>query len=59
MIEALGREMLPGVRAAAKAHVFPPPSYRDTRIVLAELGDDAVALGAAAHALQAVRTRQR
>jgi hypothetical protein len=49
--------MLAGVRAAAKAHVFPPPSFRDTRIVLAELGDDAVALGAAAYAHQAARRR--
>jgi glucokinase len=58
VMEALGREMLPRVRAAAKAHVFPPPSFRDTRIVLAQLGDDAVALGAVAFAQQ-VLSRSR
>jgi glucokinase len=50
VMEALGHEMLPIVRQAAKAHTFPPPSYKDTRIVLSALGDDAVALGAAAYA---------
>jgi glucokinase len=59
VIEALGKEMLPTVRAAAKVHVFPPPSFRDTRIVLARLGDDAVALGAVAYALQVVKPGKR
>jgi glucokinase len=50
VIEALGREMLPQVRKAVQAHVFPPTSFKDTRIVAAALGDDAVALGAVAYA---------
>lgn len=50
VMEALGRKLLPIVRQAAREHTFPPPSFRDTRIVLSELGDDAVALGAVAYA---------
>jgi glucokinase len=59
VIEALGKEMLPQVRRAAKEHVFPPPSFRDTRIVLSALGDDAVALGAAAYAFASLRPARR
>jgi len=50
--EALGRNLLPLVKAAAKKAVWPPASYKDTRIVLSALGDDAVALGALAYAHQ-------
>jgi glucokinase len=50
--EALGKNLLPLVKAAAKKAVWPPASYKDTRIVLSALGDDAVALGALAYAHQ-------
>lgn len=48
--EALGNKLLAQVKRSAKALTHPAPSYRDTRIVLAGLGDDAVALGAMVHA---------
>ncbi len=46
VFEALGEALLPTVRAAAAAHTHPPRSFADTSVVLAGLGDDAVALGA-------------
>jgi glucokinase len=51
IFEALGKDLIGIVRATAREHVFPPPSFRDTRIVLSRLGDDVVALGAVAYAL--------
>jgi glucokinase len=53
VFEALGTELLPLVESAAAAHTHPPGSFQDTRFVLAELGDDAVALGAMVHAREA------
>lgn len=50
VFDALGEELLPLVKEAAKEHAFPPPSYKDTSIELARLGDDAVALGAMTYA---------
>lgn len=50
VFEALGRDLIGIVRTTARDHVFPPPSFKDTRIVLSRLGDDAVALGAVAYA---------
>ncbi|MFW5856949.1 MAG: ROK family protein [Planctomycetota bacterium] len=54
VFEALGDELLPLVEAAAAAHTHPPVSYRDTRLVLAELADDAVALGAMVYARECI-----
>lgn len=48
VFEALGRELLPKVREAARTRVFPEQSLRDTKIVLSQLGDNAVALGSVA-----------
>jgi glucokinase len=50
VLEALGDELMPTVLKAAKEHTFPTRSFSDTRIELASLGDDAVALGAMAYA---------
>lgn len=50
VMDALGDELLPIVRKFAKEHTFPKASYSDTKIELATLGDDAVALGAMAYA---------
>lgn len=47
---ALGEELLPIVKEHAKRHAFPQRSIKDTKIELATLGDDAVALGAVAYA---------
>lgn len=48
--EALGKALLPITREAARMRTWPTSSFKDTRIVLATLGDDAVALGAVAYA---------
>lgn len=50
VMQALGQELLPIVRETAAAHTFPTQSFKDTRVELATLGDDAVALGAIAYA---------
>lgn len=50
VMEALGRDVLKIVRQSAREHTFPPPSFKDTRIVQAQLGDDFVALGGVAYA---------
>jgi len=50
VFEALGKDLLPIVQQAAKEVTHPPSSFKDTRIVMAELGDDAVAMGAVAYA---------
>jgi glucokinase len=50
VVEALGDPLLDVVRNAAQKHVFPPASFHAARLVKAALGDDAVALGAAAYA---------
>lgn len=50
VMEALGEELLPRVRRAARENTFPPACYADARIAVAELGDDSVALGALAWA---------
>jgi glucokinase len=55
VFEALGPELLEKVRSSAAAHSFPPASFEDTQIVLAGLADDAVALGAVAHARDTLR----
>ena len=52
VLEALGEALLPRIKASAKAVTFPSSSFDDTRIRLAALGDDAVALGAVAWAIQ-------
>ncbi|MCH2108716.1 MAG: ROK family protein [Polyangiaceae bacterium] len=44
--DALGEELLEVIQKNAKAHTFPHRSFEDTSIELAQLGDDAVALGA-------------
>lgn len=48
--EALSRELLPIVRRKARETCYPTASFRDTRIIPATLGDDAVALGALEYA---------
>ena len=52
VMEALGEQLLPRVCAAAASVTHPPSSFADTRIGLASLGDDAVALGAVALAMR-------
>ncbi|MBW2733997.1 MAG: ROK family protein [Deltaproteobacteria bacterium] len=54
VFEALGAELIGLVRDTAAAQSFPPGSAKDTRIELAALGDDAVAVGAVALALREV-----
>lgn len=48
VFEALGKELLPKVKESARRRVFPEISFRDTRITLTQLGDNAVGLGAVA-----------
>jgi glucokinase len=48
VFEALGKELLPKVKESARRRVFPETSFKDTRIVMAQLGDHAVAIGAIA-----------
>jgi len=50
VMEAMGETLLPRVREAARQVTFPPSSFADTRIELAALGDDSVAMGAVAWA---------
>lgn len=52
VIEALGSLLLDRVVSAAEQASWPPGSFADTSIRLAKLGDHAVALGAAAWAIQ-------
>lgn len=49
VMDALGDELLPVIREHAERHSFPARSAEDTRLELATLGDDAVALGAMAY----------
>jgi glucokinase len=49
VMDALGDQLVPIVRKAADDHTFPTQSYEDTKLELATLGDDAVALGAMAY----------
>ncbi|MBN2712438.1 MAG: ROK family protein [Planctomycetes bacterium] len=55
VFEALGKELLPLVQKSAKAVTHPPASFKDTKIVLATLGDDAVALGAMVYARECIK----
>ncbi|MDF1563770.1 MAG: ROK family protein [Deltaproteobacteria bacterium] len=48
VMEALGEELLPLVRASARRSTFPDAAFAATPIELGTLGDDAVALGAVA-----------
>lgn len=50
VFEALGEELIARVREAAKESAWPPPSWGDTKVKLAALADDAVALGAMVYA---------
>lgn len=50
VMDALGDELLPLVKRSAKEQTFPQRSAEDTKLELATLGDDAVALGAMAYA---------
>lgn len=50
VFEALGKELLPKVREAARRRVFPEASFKDTKITLSQLGDYAVGLGTVAYA---------
>ncbi len=50
VFEALGKELLPKVKEAARLRTFPRVSYKDTKISLSVLGDNAVGLGAVAYA---------
>lgn len=49
VMDALGDDLLPVIREHAERHSFPTRSAEDTRLELATLGDDAVALGAMAY----------
>ncbi len=57
VFEALGKELLPRVLESTRAFAYPPDSYNDTRIKLAELGDEAVALGAMVYARQCLEAK--
>jgi glucokinase len=59
VFEALGRELLPKVKEAARKRVFPEASFRDTRIVLTQLGDYSVALGAIAAGVRGIPGKER
>lgn len=48
VFEALGKELLPKVRESARRRVFPEVSFKDTKITLTQLGDNAVGMGAVA-----------
>ncbi|MDR1613211.1 MAG: ROK family protein [Planctomycetota bacterium] len=50
VFESLGKELMPFVKESARRRTWPEASYKDTKIILAQLGDHAVGLGAAAHA---------
>lgn len=52
VMEAMGELLIDRVRDAARQAAFPESSFDQTRIELAALGDDAVALGAVALAMQ-------
>jgi glucokinase len=54
VLEALGSELLPPVVDAARAFTFPEAAFPQVDIVLSQLGDDAVALGAVAYARSAL-----
>lgn len=54
VISALGPALLDRIRAAAASVSWPPSSFEDTRLELAALGDDAVALGAVAWAARSL-----
>ncbi|MDR0361324.1 MAG: ROK family protein [Planctomycetota bacterium] len=51
VFESLGKELMPIVKESARQRTWPEASYKDTKITLAQLGDHAVGLGAAAHAM--------
>jgi Transcriptional regulator/sugar kinase len=57
VFEALGKELLPKVKESARNRVFPETSFKDSRIILSQLGDNAVGLGAAAYAKMAMEKR--
>jgi glucokinase len=50
VLDALGKQLLPLVLESARMHTFPRRAFDETRLELASLGDDAVALGALAYA---------
>ncbi len=50
VFEALGRELLPKVKEAARLRTFPRSSFKDSKITLSALGDNAVGMGAVAYA---------
>ncbi|MCK5797788.1 MAG: ROK family protein [Deltaproteobacteria bacterium] len=54
VMEALGKKLLPRIKRAAAETAFPPGAAKRTKIRLAALGDDAVALGAVAWARQSL-----
>ncbi len=54
VMEAMGEQLLPRVVEAASGVVFPAGALAHTRVCLAELEDDSVALGAVAWALRSL-----
>ena len=58
VFEALGKELLPAVKESARQRTWPEASFKDTKITLAQLGDHAVGLGAAAYAMHSLATLQ-
>ena len=56
LFEALGKELMPTVQQSANMHFF-GPAGQDMPVVLAELGDDSVPLGAAAFAAQKIQDK--
>ncbi|MFH0911250.1 MAG: ROK family protein [Planctomycetota bacterium] len=59
VIEALGRGLLPRIRQAARAATHPPTSFRDTKIVLSALGDNAVVTGAMIYARERMAEKKK
>lgn len=58
VLEAFGKTFLPLIRKAAEEATHPPASFSDTKILLASLGDDAVALGAAVYARESLAQKK-
>ncbi|MFH1811234.1 MAG: ROK family protein [Pseudomonadota bacterium] len=56
VVEALGDSYLAKVRASARVATFPAEAFAGVHIVRSQLGDDAVALGAVAHARRELGT---
>ena len=57
VLEELGGYLLERIKNTAKQHTHPQISFNDTEILLAKLGDNAVALGAVMYALRCIHVK--